>query len=121
MTKRLLIAAVIGLLAAGCAEGIDDPQPGPDRTASNSAGAAQQDSAELPDTRIDPTALGGGLSAPKENVMYENPNAHPGWVRPAALAITLEQTVAVAEAEQADVTFDVVTSDLGPDNVQKKH
>lgn len=78
--KSLLIAAVIGLMAAGCAEGIDDPQPGPDPTASNSAGTAQQDSAELPDTHIDPAKLGTGVATPKEDQTYENPGGHPGWV-----------------------------------------
>lgn len=78
--NRFLIAMMVGVLAAGCAEAIDDPEPGPDKVAASNPGQAQQFSADLPDTTIDPTKLGTGITTPKEQLTYENPGAHPGWL-----------------------------------------
>jgi hypothetical protein len=45
--NRWLVAAVVGLMAVGCAEGIEDPQPGPQPSPVTKPGPAQTFSGEL--------------------------------------------------------------------------
>ncbi len=78
--NRWVVAVVTGMLAVGCATGVEDPQPAPEPPPVSKPVPARAFAAEVPDdTGIDPNQVGDELPAVPEMDQqdYEPPMPMP--------------------------------------------
>jgi len=74
--KRLLVVAAVALMAAGCATGVDDPQPDPAPPTKEHAPPVKTFSAtDVDNSTIDPALNNGNpaANAPKPDLEFNKP------------------------------------------------